>query len=51
MATQFASRARPFGSLVSTRLKRIERDARLSVSWGIGQLSGFGSSWPGAASI
>jgi DNA invertase Pin-like site-specific DNA recombinase len=46
-----AVRARPFGLSVLTRLKPIERDARPSGSWGIGRLSGFGSSWPGAASI
>src|SRR5215471_16772161 len=50
-ATRFGLLARPFGLSVSTRLKPIERDAHLSVSWAIGRHSDFGSSWPGAASI
>ena len=51
MATRFGLLARPFGLSVSTRLKPIERDAHLSVSWAIGQHSDFGSSWPRVASI
>src|SRR5262249_736924 len=51
MATRFGLLARPFGLSVSTRLKPIERDALLSVSWAIGRHSDFGSSSPGEVSI